>query len=70
VTIRTSPAKRIAFVTNTRNRKAVFAPEGEMVDFAEFTVGETDKWLRVEVMDDGGRYAFTRGYNRRELELE
>ena len=67
LTVCTSDAERICFITNTRNRKAIIAEENKSVSCGDFTVCETDDYVRVEVMDDRGRCAFTRAYTRAEL---
>lgn len=64
---RTSDAERIIFVTNTRNRAITIAPENESVNEYWFNLGETDKWVRLEVVDKEGKRAFSRAYFRDEL---
>ena len=64
---RTSDAERIIFVTNTRNRAITIAPENETVNEYWFNLGETDKWVRLEVVDKEGKRAFSRAYFRDEL---
>ncbi len=63
----TSEAERICFVTNTRNRGIAIAADGESVNEAEFKIGETDQWVRVEVVDKFGKRAFSRAFFRDEL---
>ena len=65
--VSTSEAERICFVTNTRHRGIVIAGEGESVSTAEFQLGETDQWVRVEVVDKFGKRAFSRAFFRDEL---
>lgn len=65
--VKTSNAVRIAFVTDTRNRKTEIAVRGEFVNTAEFMVGERNNWVRVEVTDERGCKAFTRAYFKEEL---
>lgn len=65
--VKTSEAERIIFATNTRHRGIVIARENETVAAAQFTIGEQDKWVRVEVVDRQGRRAFTRAYRPEEL---
>lgn len=62
VTVASSPASSIAFVTNTRNRAREIAKDGESISQATFTLGEKDEWVRVEVQDNRGKIAFTRAY--------
>jgi len=53
-----SPCVKIDFLTN-----AVWAPDkiyrGENLTTAEYTVKDFDKWVRVEVLDSGGNYAWS-----------
>lgn len=68
IKVRTSAAERICFMTNTRNRGIKIASIGETVYDAEFQLGETDKWVRVEVVDGEGKRAFSRAFFRNELD--
>ena len=67
IQIHTSPAERIIFITNTRNRKMFISEQNESISSAEFALREIDEWLRVEVIDERGKCAFTRAYTRNEL---
>ena len=67
LSVKTDAAERIVFVTNNHHRKAVIAAAGETVSEAQFTMNPTDKWVRVEVVDERGRRAFTRGYRPEEI---
>lgn len=53
-----SPCVKIDFLTN-----AVWAPDkiyrGENLTTAEYTVKDFDKWVRVEVLDSNGNYAWS-----------
>lgn len=64
---RTSDVERIAFVTNTRNRAITIAPENQSVNEYWFDLGETDRWVRLEIVDKYGKRAFTRAFFRDEL---
>lgn len=68
LTIKTSDAVRIAFITDTKNRKTELALPDEYVNSAEFVFGERDAWVRAEVVDEKGYKAFTRAYFKEELE--
>lgn len=59
--ILSSEAKRIVFSTNTRHRSVYYAEEKPLTE-AEFKLGEYDEWVRVEVVDEKGKIAFTRAY--------
>jgi hypothetical protein len=67
LTVETSRAERILFVTNNHCRKAVRAKENESLMAAEFSVDERIKWVRVEVVDYEGKRAFTRAYRINEI---
>lgn len=67
LTVKTSNADKIWFITNTRNRKACLAAEGQTVNTAEFTLISTDRFVRVEVTDKNGNKAFTRAFFRNEI---
>ena len=67
LTVETSRAERILFVTNNHCRKAVRAKENESLMTAEFSVDERIKWVRVEVVDHEGKRAFTRAYRINEI---
>ncbi len=67
VKVYTSQAERIYFITNTRHRGAKIASTGESVCEAEFQIGETDKWVRIEVVDREGKRALSRAFFRDEF---
>ncbi len=61
--IDTTPAARIAMITNGQRSAALF-PEnfGETVCHAEFELFPEAKYIRFNVMDDAGRFADTRAF--------
>ena len=67
VSIKTSEAERIVFVTNNHHRKVVSSKNGESVTKADFVMTENDKWLRVEVVGFDGKRAFTRAFFTQEI---
>ena len=62
VIIKTSPAKSIYYVTRGRRRKAMIAPEGELLSEATFDIRDTDGYFRLKVMDEHGNCAYTQAY--------
>lgn len=62
VTIKTSPAKRINYITCRRHTAINEAPYGEYIDEATFDVSPADKWFRITVLDDAGYKAYTNAY--------
>lgn len=66
-TVKTSAAERIYFITDTRHRGIEIAKEGEEINEANFTFGENDAWVRIEVVDHAGKRAFSRAYFKEEL---
>ncbi len=66
--VKTSPAKRICFVTNTRNRGLIVAEQGTSVEEAEFKVYEKSDWVYVIVTDGEGNKAFSRAFFKDEFE--
>lgn len=67
LSVTTSPAERIMFITDNHHRKAFIAKENESVNKASFNMNPTDKWLRIEVVDDKGRRAFSRAFTFDEI---
>lgn len=67
LTVKTSEAERIVFVTNNHHRKAVYSTDGNPVLSAQFEVTDKEKWIRVEVVDFTGKRAFSRAYRIAEL---
>jgi hypothetical protein len=65
--VKTSPAKRICFVTNTRNRGITIAENGETITEAEFTINAKSDWVYVIVTDEVGNKAFSRAYFKAEF---
>ena len=68
ISVKTSPANRICFVSNTRKRGVFFANENETISEAQFAYNEKTKWLYVMVTDKEGKSAYTRAFFRDELE--
>lgn len=67
LSVKTSEAERILFVTNGRRRKAEIARKGETVNCATFELSREDQWVRVEVVNSQGQRAFTRAYRLQEI---
>ena len=67
LTIRTSDAKSVYFITNVRSRTVVHAAEGEVLTEATCELSERVEWVYVIVQDASGKRAYTRAYTREEL---
>lgn len=67
LTVKTSEAQGIWFVTNTKRRKACWAKEGEPLTTVTWEMNPEDSWVRVEVIDGQGKRAFTRAYTKEEI---
>lgn len=52
------PVKKISFMSNTwfTMKRNVYAPEGETITSADYTAVKSDKWVRVEGVDENGRF--------------
>ncbi len=68
--VRTSPARRICFITNIRQRGVFMSNEGESITEGTFSPHEKVKWVYVEVEDEKGKKAYSRAYFREEFENE
>ena len=66
LTIRTSPAKSVFFITNLRKRTAVHATDGALCE-ATCELSEHVEWVYAIVQDAEGKRAYTRAYTREEL---
>ena len=66
--VETSPAKRICFITNCRNRGVLHAPNDKTISQSEFADLEKVEWVYVEVTDANGKKAFTRAFFKDEWE--
>lgn len=66
VTIKTSPARSIVIMHNTRCCRSVNAPDGETITEAKFEV-DNAKWFRLTVTDAYGYKAYTNAYFLDEL---
>lgn len=66
--VKTSPAKRICFVTNIRKRGVFFAKQNETINQAQFAFNEKTNWVYVMVTDEKGKNAYTRAFFREQLE--
>ena len=63
VTIKTSPAKTISYITRGRRRNAVIAQNGEFLTEVTFEIGEKDGYFRLKITDECGKKAYTQAYN-------
>lgn len=62
VTIETSDAKSVAFMTSKRHCRMAHAAQGEVINGAEFELPEGALWFRLTVTDTKGYKAYTRAY--------
>lgn len=62
VRIRTSPVKKIFLKTKGRKTPARFAPDGELIEEAEFKLDGTEGYIYLNVVDAEGRHAHTNAY--------
>lgn len=67
LTVKTSDAERIIFITNNHSRKVTRAKDETPVTFSQFTITDKEKWVRVEVVDFFGKRAFSRAFRIDEL---
>ena len=65
--VRTSKAKRICFVNNTRQRGVTAASGADTVTEGEFALSDKMEWVYVEVTDAEGKKAYTRAFFKHEL---
>ena len=68
LSVKTSNAKRIAFITNARHRGVFLAGDNEYVTEGTFTPIDKDNWVYVEVTDEKGKKAFSRAIFKDEFE--
>ena len=66
--VKTSPVKRICFVTNCHKRGIFVAPKNEEISQGEFALHEKVEWVYVEVTDVAGNKAYSRAYFKEELD--
>ena len=66
--VKTSPARRICFVTNCHKRAVFYAGQGQVISSGEFTLHEKVEWVYLEVTDQSGKRAYSRAYFREELQ--
>ena len=57
-----SPAASIEFTTGQRHRQVTFAPVGETITAADFTLEKNDDYFRVTVIDAYGKPANSNAY--------
>ena len=57
-----SDARKIVLTTGIRTSKVVYAPEGGVVNGADFELKDEDIYVRLTVFDDKGMYAATNAY--------
>ncbi len=67
VRIKTSPAKHIQIIHNTRCCRRLNAVPGRYVTEAEFDVHDRAKWFRLVVTDERGHKSYTNAYFTDEL---
>lgn len=61
IKISCSPAKAVTMITYGR-RTATIQEKDVPLEHAEFSINESDVYVRIEVADHEGRYAFSRAY--------
>ena len=64
--VKTSPAKRICFVTNCHKRGITVSPKDESITQSEFVLHEKVEWVYVEIIDEVGNKAYSRAFFRDE----
>lgn len=62
VTVKTSPAKRIAVTGGNRYTACKMAEKGEFVTECTFSLDNVCNYFRIEVTDENGKKAFTSAY--------
>ena len=62
VSVRTSPVDQIILYDGGKSPKSVFAEPGQKVTEAFFEIRERAPYIRVSALDDGWKFADTRGY--------
>ena len=62
VAVECSPAKKISIIRETRKAETVYAPEGELISRAEFTIDDKNGAFRIRVTDGEGKLAFSQYY--------
>ena len=67
LTVKTSDAQGIWFVTNSKRRKAFWARSDQALTSAVWEMSPEDDWIRIEVIDKQGKRAFTRAYEKEEI---
>lgn len=60
--IETSPASEITLTTYGRRSLGVYAEKNSQITCAEFTIKETDKYIRLKVKNKYGKTAYTQAY--------
>ena len=59
VVVRTSPARSIVFKAQRSLGRCCLPPEGALLEYAEYTLHGSERYVRVEVTDAEGRKAWT-----------
>lgn len=59
VVVRTSPARSIVFKAQRSRGRRHLAPDGQLLEEAEFVLKGPEKYLRVEIEDEKGRKAWS-----------
>jgi len=62
LTVKSSDAKRIVFMTAGRRHGAKIAPQGEYINEAEFEIRDNDVYFRIDVIDEYGKSAHSQAY--------
>lgn len=60
--VKSSPAKHICFSSNSRWGQTFYGENGEFITEAEYDILPEVKYMRVTVIDEYNRHAYTRGY--------
>ena len=67
LTVKTSPARRICFVTNTRRRGVFTAPSDGVITQGAFETDQKIEWVYIEVTDAEGHRAYSRAFFKDEF---
>lgn len=60
--VKSSPAKHIKFSSNSRWGQTFFGENGELITEAEYEILPEVKYMRITIVDDHNRCAYSRGY--------
>lgn len=66
--VRTSSAKYICFITNSRRRGMILSGDDQPITQASFEITDKVEWVYVEVTDAEGKKAYSRAFFKDELQ--